>query len=83
MHGSAPDIAGKGVANPIATIASFAMCLRYSFDLGDAADRIERAIAFVLDEGYRTADIAQDGCRTIGTQEMGKAIVAALDRMEK
>ena len=83
VHGSAPDIAGKGIANPIATIASFAMCLRYSFDLGDTADRIERAIAFVLDEGYRTADIAQDGCRTIGTKEMGRAIVAALDRMEK
>jgi 3-isopropylmalate dehydrogenase len=81
VHGSAPDIAGKGVANPIATIASFAMCLRYSFDLGEMADKIERAIAFVLDEGYRTADIAQDGCRTIGTAEMGKAIVAALDRM--
>jgi 3-isopropylmalate dehydrogenase len=81
VHGSAPDIAGKGVANPIATIASFAMCLRYSFDLGEMADKIERAIAFVLDEGYRTADIAQDGCRTIGTAEMGKAIIAALDRM--
>jgi 3-isopropylmalate dehydrogenase len=81
VHGSAPDIAGKGVANPIATIASFAMCLRYSFDQGALADKIERAIAFVLDEGYRTADIAQDGCRTIGTAEMGKAIVAALDRM--
>jgi 3-isopropylmalate dehydrogenase len=83
VHGSAPDIAGKGIANPIATIASFAMCLRYSFNEGATADRIERAIAFVLDEGYRTADIAQDGCRTIGTKEMGNAIVAALDRMEK
>jgi 3-isopropylmalate dehydrogenase len=55
--------------------------LRYSFNLGETADRIEKAIAFVLDEGYRTADIAQDGCRTIGTAEMGKAIVSALDRM--
>src|SRR5215468_6893607 len=82
VHGSAPDIAGRGIANPIATIASFAMCLRYSLNLGETADKIERAIAFVLDEGYRTADIAQDGCRTIGTAEMGKAIVAALDRME-
>src|SRR5512134_914453 len=81
VHGSAPDIAGKGIANPIATIASFAMCLRYSFDQGETADKIERAIAFVLDEGYRTADIAQDGCRTIGTAEMGKAIISALDRM--
>ena len=80
VHGSAPDIAGKGVANPIATIASLAMCLRYSFYLGEAAERIERAIAQVLDDGLRTADIKQDGCRTIGTKEMGEAIVAALDR---
>ena len=79
VHGSAPDIAGKGVANPIATIASFAMCLRYSFDLGDAADRIERAIAQVLDQGLRTADIKQEGCRTVGTREMGDAILAALN----
>ena len=79
-HGSAPDIAGRGIANPIATMASFAMCLRYSFDQGPTADRIEKAIAFVLDEGYRTADIAQDGCRTVGTAEMGTAIIAALDR---
>jgi 3-isopropylmalate dehydrogenase len=57
------------------------MCLRYSFNLGKTADNIEKAIAFVLDEGYRTADIAQENCRTIGTAEMGKAIVAALDRM--
>ncbi len=80
VHGSAPDIAGRGIANPIATMASFAMCLRYSFDLGHAADRIEAAIATVLDQGLRTADIAQDGCRTVGTAEMGAAIVAALDR---
>jgi 3-isopropylmalate dehydrogenase len=80
VHGSAPDIASKGVANPIATIASFAMALRYSFDLGDVADRIEAAIASVLDQGLRTADIAQDGCRTVGTAEMGMAIIAALDR---
>ena len=80
VHGSAPDIAGKGIANPIATIASLAMCLRYSFLLGDIADRIDKAIADVLDRGLRTADIAQEGCRTIGTREMGEAIVAALDR---
>src|SRR5215470_10324026 len=79
VHGSAPDIAGRGIANPIATIASFAMCLRYSFFLGEAADRIDAAIARVINQGLRTADIAQDGCRTIGTAEMGKAIVAALD----
>ena len=79
VHGSAPDIAGKGAANPIATIASLAMCLRYSFFLGEAADKIERAIAKVLDQGLRTADIKQDGCRTVGTSEMGEAIVKALD----
>ena len=79
VHGSAPDIAGKGVANPIATIASFAMCLRYSFDLRETADRIEAAIAHVLDQGLRTADIKQGGCRTVGTREMGDAIIAALD----
>jgi 3-isopropylmalate dehydrogenase len=80
VHGSAPDIAGKNLANPIATIASLAMCLRYSFSLGDIASRIDGAIAHVLDQGLRTADIAQEGCRTIGTRQMGEAIVAALDR---
>jgi 3-isopropylmalate dehydrogenase len=80
VHGSAPDIAGKGAANPIATIASFAMCLRYSFDLGDAADKIEKAIAAVLDQGLRTGDIRQDGCKTVGTREMGDAIIASLNR---
>jgi 3-isopropylmalate dehydrogenase len=78
VHGSAPDIAGKGAANPIATIASFAMALRYSFDLGEAADRIEKAIADVLDQGLRTGDIKQDGCKTVGTREMGDAIIASL-----
>ena len=82
VHGSAPDIAGKGAANPIATIASLAMCLRYSFFLGDIADRIDGAIAKVLDQGLRTPDIAQDGCRTVGTTEMGEAIIAALDRWQ-
>ena len=80
VHGSAPDIASKGIANPIATIASLAMCLRYSFSLGETADRLEGAIAAVLDQGLRTADIEQEGCRTVGTREMGDAIVAALDR---
>jgi 3-isopropylmalate dehydrogenase len=78
VHGSAPDIAGQDAANPIATIASFAMCLRYSFDLGDAADAIEKAISSVLDQGLRTGDIKQDGCRTVGTAEMGDAIIASL-----
>jgi 3-isopropylmalate dehydrogenase len=79
VHGSAPDIASKGTANPIATIASFAMCLRYSFDLGDAADAVEKAIADVLDQGLRTADIKQEVCKTVGTREMGDAILAALN----
>jgi 3-isopropylmalate dehydrogenase len=80
VHGSAPDIAGKGIANPIATIASFAMCLRYSFDLPKMADAIERAISTVLDQGYRTGDIKQDGRRTVGTREMGDAILSVLGR---
>ena len=57
MHGSAPDIAGKGLANPIAMIASFGMALRYSFNMGEAADMVDKAIASVLDAGLRTADI--------------------------
>jgi 3-isopropylmalate dehydrogenase len=77
VHGSAPDIAGTGVANPIAMIASFAMCLRYSFNMVDTADRLEAAIASVLDAGIRTGDIMGEGSRRVGTAEMGDAIVAA------
>jgi 3-isopropylmalate dehydrogenase len=77
VHGSAPDIAGQGIANPIAMIASFAMCLRYSFNMVAQADRLEAAIAAVLDKGYRTGDIMSDGCRQITTSEMGDAILAA------
>jgi 3-isopropylmalate dehydrogenase len=76
VHGSAPDIAGKGVANPIAMIASFAMCLRYSFGMVAEADRLEKAIANVLDAGLRTPDIWSDGMRKVGTVEMGDAIIA-------
>ena len=75
VHGSAPDIAGKGIANPIAMIASFAMCLRYSFNLVKEADTLEKAIANVLDSGTRTGDIMADGCRKVGTVEMGDAIL--------
>jgi len=78
VHGSAPDIAGKGIANPIAMLASFAMALRYSFDLREEADMLERAITSVLDQGLRTGDIMQEGMSRVGTDEMGKAIVAAL-----
>jgi 3-isopropylmalate dehydrogenase len=77
VHGSAPDIAGKGLANPIAMIASFAMALRYSFGLGPWADRIEQAIANVLAKGLRTRDIAGSGPH-VGTHEMGTAILAEL-----
>lgn len=75
VHGSAPDIAGKGIANPIAMIASFAMCLRYSFGMVPEADRLEKAIANVLDQGIRTGDIMAEGSRQVGTGEMGDAIL--------
>ncbi len=77
-HGSAPDIAGKGVANPLATILSVAMLLRYSFSAEAAAKCIEEAVGRVLDQGLRTADIHTDGMRKVGTKEMGEAVVAAL-----
>ena len=80
VHGSAPDIAGKGLANPIAMIGSLGMALRYSFGLGAVADRIEQAIAGVLAAGLRTADLRGEGTRTVGTAEMGDAILAELDR---
>lgn len=77
VHGSAPDIAGQGIANPIAMIASFAMCLRYSFNMIEEADRVEKAISDVLGSGKRTGDIMADGCEQISTAEMGDAILAA------
>ena len=73
-HGSAPDIAGKNVANPIATILSAAMMLRYSLDLDKEADAIEAAVAAVLKEGYRTTDIMSEGCTLVGTDKMGDLI---------
>ena len=78
VHGSAPDIAGTGAANPIAMIGSLAMALRYSFNLGEQADRLEAAIASVLAQGLRTKDIAVAGEATVSTSAMGDAIVAAL-----
>ena len=80
VHGSAPDIAGKGIANPIAMIASLAMALRYSFNLPDAAGQIETAISAVLDAGLRTTDIAAAGQPVVSTQAMGDAIVAELTK---
>jgi 3-isopropylmalate dehydrogenase len=78
IHGSAPDIAGKGVANPLATILSVAMMLRYSLDAAPAAERIEAAVSKVLDQGLRTADIMSSGMRQVGTAEMGDAVAAEL-----
>jgi 3-isopropylmalate dehydrogenase len=81
VHGSAPDIAGKGAANPIAMIASFGMALRYSFDMGKAADLIDKAIIATLDKGLRTADIKSDGCKLVSTREMGEAIIAEMEKL--
>jgi 3-isopropylmalate dehydrogenase len=78
VHGSAPDIAGQNIANPLATILSVAMLLRYSLAALEAADAIEQAVASVLDQGLRTGDIAAPGDRVVGTREMGDAVVAAL-----
>jgi 3-isopropylmalate dehydrogenase len=78
IHGSAPDIAGKDLANPLATILSAAMMLRYSLGQAAAADRIEAAVRKVLKDGYRTADIFEAGAKKVGTKEMGAAVVAAL-----
>jgi 3-isopropylmalate dehydrogenase len=77
-HGSAPDIAGKGVANPLATILSVAMMMRYSFAREDVAQRIETAVKKVLAQGYRTGDIYETGTKRVGTREMGDAVLAAL-----
>lgn len=77
-HGSAPDIAGQGIANPLATILSAAMMLRYSLNMSAAADRIEQAVSSVLDQGLRTADIYTEGTQKVSTREMGDAVVAAL-----
>lgn len=77
-HGSAPDIAGQNKANPLATILSAAMMLRYTFALDEEAERIEKAVIKVLDQGYRTADLAKSTEKAIGTKEMGDAVVAAL-----
>ena len=80
MHGSAPDIAGKGLANPIAMIGSFVMALRYSFGLTAVADAIDKAIADVLAAGLRTADIAGPSDEPVSTSQMGDAILAELKK---
>jgi 3-isopropylmalate dehydrogenase len=80
VHGTAPDIAGKNLANPLAAILSVAMMFRHTFDYEGHATRIEQAVRSVLAQGYRTPDIHQPGCRKVGTREMGDAVVAALGR---
>jgi 3-isopropylmalate dehydrogenase len=82
-HGSAPDIAGKGIANPLATILSAAMMLRFSLNQPQAADRIESAVKDVLAQGLRTADIYSDGTTKVGTRAMGDAVVAAITTTKK
>jgi 3-isopropylmalate dehydrogenase len=77
-HGSAPDIAGKGLANPLATILSLAMLFRYTFNQPQVAAQIEAAVGKVLDTGLRTPDIYSEGTKKVGTREMGDAVVAAL-----
>jgi 3-isopropylmalate dehydrogenase len=81
VHGSAPDIAGKGMANPIAMIVSFGMALRYSFNMGKEADLIDAAIAAALAQGLRTADIKSEGCKVVSTMEMGAAILGEMERL--
>ena len=78
VHGSAPDIAGRGVANPIATILSFSMALRYSLDLDKEADNLDQAVQKVLDDGLRTKDILSKGKKEISTSQMGDAIISKL-----
>ena len=83
IHGSAPDIAGKNTANPLATILSVAMMLRYSLDEEELADMVDSAVSAVLDQGYRTADIFSEGMKCIGTVEMGDAVVAVLNSNDR
>jgi len=80
VHGSAPDIAGRDLANPIGSVLSFALALRYTFAMEEEARLVERAVAGVLDHGLRTADIMHPGMRRASTREMGEAIVAELEK---
>jgi len=81
VHGSAPDIAGKGLANPIAMLASFGMALRYSFDMGALADKLDAAIAAALESGLRTADIKSEGTTAVSTTQMGEAVLKELQAL--
>jgi 3-isopropylmalate dehydrogenase len=81
IHGSAPDIAGKGIANPLATIQSIAMMFRYSFAMNEEAELLETAVENILNKGLRTADIMSDGCQKLSTAEMGTALIGELDKL--
>ena len=81
MHGSAPDIAGKGAANPIAMLLSYSMALRYSFDMDEDADLIDQAIKNVLNSGVRTADLMQPGKARVSTSVMGDTILHELEKL--
>jgi 3-isopropylmalate dehydrogenase len=81
VHGSAPDIAGQDKANPLATILSYAMMLRYSFGLGDDADLVEKAVQNVLAAGIRTGDIVESGMKAVSCSQMGDAVLAELDKL--
>ena len=81
VHGTAPDIAGEDKANPLAMILSYAMCLRYSFDMDDDADMVETAVQNVLEQGLRTSDIMGDGMTLVSCTQMGEAVTAELDRL--
>ena len=81
VHGSAPDIAGQGIANPIATILSFGMALRYSFNMGVEADLVDSAVEAALAEGCRTGDIAREGDKVMSTSEMGSAIISHMQAL--
>ncbi|MDB5484736.1 MAG: 3-isopropylmalate dehydrogenase [Tardiphaga sp.] len=81
VHGSAPDIAGQGMANPLAMIASFGMALRYSLERGDLADQVDQAIAAVLTKGLRTADLKSDGATIVSTSQMGEAVLTELQAL--
>ncbi|MEE8352409.1 MAG: isocitrate/isopropylmalate family dehydrogenase, partial [Rhodospirillales bacterium] len=81
VHGTAPDIAGQDKANPLAMILSYAMCLRYSFDMGEDADLVETAVQNVLESGIRTGDIMQDGMTLVSCEAMGEAVTAELAKL--
>jgi len=81
VHGSAPDIAGKGIANPIAMLASFGMALRYSLNMGKGADQIDAAISAALAQGLRTADIKSEGATVVTTSQMGDAILGEMKKL--